>query len=296
MRLFRKSVDLSRATPRILTPADLPVVSRLLRDAPRRYYGLSSGDLVPLLEAQQGIGLELGQEICALAMLGWPIAATCWLRALALAEGVEVQAGVAALLAALRPVLAARDMQSLFYAGDEGSDGWLVPLLKQAGFGVETDVLVYEKRRLDWPTLGPERVQIRPAALVDLAEVLRLDQCCFEPQWVKDSLIMRDALAQGPYFMLAEQDGALLGYAYATTHFQGRLVHLVRIAVAPEQRGLGIGVRLLADLVGYAKQLPAHVLTLNTQAYNARAQRLYHWFGFRPTGEAQQVLRLGVRG
>lgn len=291
MRLFRKKLDLRQAHARLLTSADLNATARLLRDAPRRYYGLNGAALLALLEADQGLGFELDRTLCAVVVASWPVAHTCWLRALALAEGVELQLGVAALLDAFVPILHARGLHTLFYAGDEASDTWLVPLLKSLGFGLETEVLVYEKRRLASPDFGAQDVQVRPATLVDLAEVLRLDQRCFEPQWVKDSLILRDAIKQGPYFMLAEQCGSLLGYAYATTHFHGRLLHLVRIAVAPDQRGKGVGVRLLADLVAYAAQLPAHVITLNTQAYNLRAQRLYRWFGFRPTGETQHVLR-----
>ncbi|PDW00301.1 GNAT family N-acetyltransferase [Candidatus Viridilinea mediisalina] len=294
MRLFRKKLDLQRAQVRLLGVADLNTVSRLLRDAPRRYYGLSSGDLLALLEAHQGLGLELDHTLCAVVVAGWPFGTTCWLRALALADGVELERGVALLLEGLAPILHARGVQTVFYAGDEGSDSWLIPLLKHLGFTLETEVLVYEKRRLAAPALGAQHVQIRPATSVDLAEVLRLDQRCFEPQWVKDSLIIRDAIRQGPYFMLAEQHETLIGYAYATTHFNGRLVHLVRIAVAPELRGTGVGVRLLADLVDYAARLPAHVMTLNTQAYNLRAQHLYRWFGFRPTGEVQQVLRYTI--
>ena len=82
--------------------------------------------------------------------------------------------------------------------------------------------------------------------------------------------------------------------AFTTTHFGGRLVHLVRIAVLPAYRGKAIGVRLLADVVAYARSLGAESLTLNTQAHNAAAQRLYVWFGFRRTGEQQTVLRFDL--
>jgi ribosomal protein S18 acetylase RimI-like enzyme len=50
-------------------------------------------------------------------------------------------------------------------------------------------------------------------------------------------------------------------------------------------------VRLLAEVVGYARTLGAESITLNTQVHNATAQRLYEWFGFRRTGEQQTVLR-----
>jgi [ribosomal protein S18]-alanine N-acetyltransferase len=291
MRLFRKSFDLRLATSRSLDSADVTAVTRLLRDGARRYYNLSGGMLPDLLEAHQGMALAVGAEIYAFALVGWPVGATCWLRALAFAEGVEVRPALAGLLDGLHPVLAARGLHSVFYAGDENADGWLIPALHERGYQQETEVIVYEKQGLDIPAPGNPDVQVRPATSVDLAEVLSLDQCCFEPQWAKDDPMISDAIRQGPYFMLAERAGRLAGYAYATTHFGGRLVHLVRIAVAPEQRGAGIGVRLLADLVHFAAQQPAYTITLNTQAYNTSAQRIYHWFGFRTTGERQPILR-----
>ena len=39
---------------------------------------------------------------------------------------------------------------------------------------------------------------------------------------------------------------------------------------------------------------PGDLITLNTQAYNTAAQRLYEWFGFRRTGERQAILRLDL--
>jgi len=87
----------------------------------------------------------------------------------------------------------------------------------------------------------------------------------------------------------------VVGYAYATTHFGGRLVHLVRIAVEPTRRGQGVGVRLLADLTAFAQDSGASLITLNTQAYNRSAQRLYEWFGFHSTGERQIVLFCAIQ-
>ena len=50
----------------------------------------------------------------------------------------------------------------------------------------------------------------------------------------------------------------------------------------------------LADLVEFARARGADVVTLNTQAHNMPAQRLYEWFGFRRTGEQQTVLKYNL--
>lgn len=291
MWLFRKSLDLSRATTRPVAADDLTAVSRLLRDGGRRYYGLTGGDLPALLAAQHGVVLDAGGELWGVALISWPAGPTCWLRALALAEGVEARAGVEALVPALHRSLAARGIASVYYAGDEMAEGWLAPALAGLGYSADTEVVVYEKSNLAIPDGGNLDVQVRPVAPVDLAEVLRIDAACFEPQWTKDDTILGPAVEHGPYFVIAELDGEPAGYAYATTHFGGRLVHLVRIAVDPARRGRRIGVRLLADVVTYAEEVGASMVTLNTQAYNTGAQRIYRWFGFIATGERQSILR-----
>jgi ribosomal-protein-alanine N-acetyltransferase len=296
MWLFRKSLDLSRAAPRSVAADDLTAVSRLLRDGGRRYYGLAGSDLPILLGEGRGVALAADGELWGVAMVGWPAQSACWLRAVALAEGVEARPALALMLPALHQALAGRGLSRIYFAGDETTDGWLAPLLRAAGYQSDTEVIVYEKQDLDIPDGGNPAVAIRPVGPGDLAAVLRIDELCFEPQWQKDDTILAPAIEQGPYFVLAELAGEPVGYAYATAHFGGRLVHLVRIAVDPRRRGERVGVRLLADLVAFAEESGALTLTLNTQAYNTNAQRLYRWFGFAPTGERQIVLRCILQG
>jgi ribosomal protein S18 acetylase RimI-like enzyme len=86
-----------------------------------------------------------------------------------------------------------------------------------------------------------------------------------------------------------------VGYAYATSHFGGKLVHLVRIAALPQYQRKGVGARLLAEVIKFAQRQNADLVTLNTQSYNEHAQRLYRWFGFAPNGESQTVLRYDLQ-
>ncbi|MEI7770024.1 MAG: GNAT family N-acetyltransferase [Chloroflexales bacterium] len=291
MWLFRKSPNLNSANARLVCDDDLTKVSRLLRDGGRHYYGLSGSELTALLCAGQGVALSAGEDLLAVALVSWPAKETCWLRGLALAEGVDLRAGVDLLVPALHADLADRGVADIYYAGDEAVDIWLAPVLQAHGYTHATEVVVYEKRDLGIPDSGNPDVRVRAALGVDIAEVLRLDHACFEPQWMKDDMILGPAIAQGPLFLLAEIAESVVGYAYATSHFGGRLIHLVRIAVDPHQQGRQIGVRLLAAVTTFATSQGATMITLNTQAYNTHAQRLYRWFGFTPTGERQSILR-----
>ncbi len=287
---FRKPVDLKATTTRPSQPTDVTAVSHLFRAAGRRFLATTGSELYTAVEEGRAAILEFGSDILAVAALSKPIAHVVWLRALAISERLYPRDAIKLLTPALDQVARSHAITQIYYAGDEQTDQWLRAPLEAAGYHHQTDVVVYEKRGWEIPASGNPDVQVRPARAVDLAEVLRLDTRCFEPQWVKDEGILAPAIADGSFFVMAELDGQVVGYSYATSHFGGRLVHLVRIAVDPEQRGRGIGVRLLAEFVTYAAETGAGLLTLNTQAYNHHAQRLYRWFGFAPTGERQPVL------
>ncbi|HWQ15403.1 MAG TPA: GNAT family N-acetyltransferase, partial [Roseiflexaceae bacterium] len=204
------------------------------------------------------------------------------------------EAGVDALLAAYHARLRAAGVRHSYYSGSDTGDAWLRAALAARGYARHTEVVVYEKLRMDTPTAGSAAVQVRPARPADLAAILALDHTCFDPEWHKDRRAIAPALVNSPCFLVAEQGGALVGYAFVTSHYEGRLVHLVRIAVLPAHRSQGLGARLLAEVVAFARASRADALTLNTQVDNAPARRLYEWFGFRRTGERQTVLRLAL--
>jgi ribosomal protein S18 acetylase RimI-like enzyme len=294
MRFFRRTLDLSLATPREATSADLPAVSRLLSQSSHRFVGFAGANLPTLLAGATALLLTAGSEVWAAAIAGWPIESTTWIRGFALADGLPTGAAFDMLLPPFHALLRSRPLRRIYYAGDEAADIWVQPALQARGYVHDTDMVVYEKNELGVPARGNQEVRIRRAQAVDLPALLEVDRACFGPQWNKDESIIGASILDAPYFTVAEIDGRIIGYAFATSHLAGRLMHLVRIAVLPPYRGLSIGVRLLADVIEFARRRGVDMVTLNTQADNAAAQRLYEWFGFRRTGERQAVLRFDL--
>jgi ribosomal protein S18 acetylase RimI-like enzyme len=170
----------------------------------------------------------------------------------------------------------------------------VAPELERFGYVPDTMVVVYEKHDMSIPSYGDQEMFVRPARLSDLADLVSLDNRCFESHWTMNEPVFSAAILEPSFFMVAQVGSSAIGYAYATSHFGGRLVHLVRIAVDPAQRGNGIGARLLAEVITFARRQGADLVTLNTQSYNEQAQRLYRWFGFAPNGEYQTVLRFDL--
>jgi ribosomal-protein-alanine N-acetyltransferase len=294
MRFFRRTLDLALATPREATAADLTAVSRLFSQSSHRFVGFQSANLPTLLAGAPALLLASGNEIWAAALAGWRVETTTWIRGLALADGLTTGAAFDMLLPPFHALLRSHALDRVYYAGDEAADIWVQPALQARDYIHETDVVVYEKTTLDVPAQGNQAVRIRRAQAVDLPAVLEVDRACFDPQWNKDESVIGPSILEAPYFVIAELNGQVIGYAFATSHFAGRLMHLVRIAVLPQYRGQAIGVRLLADVVEFARVRGAELMTLNTQSYNTEAQRLYEWFGFRRTGERQAILRFDL--
>lgn len=291
MHLFRKTLDLNQAAVRSASEADYYRIGGLLRQAGRHYYGVSGGELPLLLATVPAVVLEAGEELWGAVVSGWRAEQATWLRCVALARGLDTTEAMLLLLPALHTELRQRRLRHIFYAGDETADAWLLPTLRQYGYVTDTTVVVYEKHALTIPARGNEQLQMRPAQASDLPTLVELDRHCFESHWTMHESTLHAAIQEHAFFAVGEMDGRIIGYTYATSHFGGRLVHLVRIAVDPRQRHQHIGTRLLAEVIVFAQQQRASLVTLNTQSYNERAQRLYRWFGFAPNGEYQTVLR-----
>jgi ribosomal protein S18 acetylase RimI-like enzyme len=296
MHLLRRAPDLSGAHIRLATSADLSRITRFLRDAEHRYYGLQGTEFAQLLEKVPTVIYETHLDMLAVAISGWQSRRATWLRGLALVRGLDISQGIDAVLSTLHETLQQSGLQHIFYVGDDTADIWLVPALRAYGYVKETTVIVYEKHDLDIPPLHTEDMLVRPAVLTDLPAIVELDEICFEAHWTKNQLTLNSAILEGMCFVVAVSDGQIVGYAYATSHFGGRLVHLVRLAVNPYQRRQGIGARLLSEVVLFAQRQHADMMTLNTQSYNEHAQRLYRWFGFVPNGEYQNVFRYDLGG
>jgi [ribosomal protein S18]-alanine N-acetyltransferase len=118
----------------------------------------------------------------------------------------------------------------------------------------------------------------------DLPAVLELEAALFgEEAWSREMLT--GELSQQPasrYYLVAEEDGALVGYAGLLA--AGAQADVVTIAVATGQWGRGIGSRLLAALLAEARRRGCAEIFLEVRADNLRAQRLYKWWGFTEIG------------
>ncbi len=95
---------------------------------------------------------------------------------------------------------------------------------------------------------------------------------------------MADRIAASHAWLVAEEDGEVVGYAYAA-RFHPRAAYRwsaeVSIYLAPEARGRGIGKRLVADLLDRLRAMGFVNAFGGTALPNPASERLLEAFGFK---------------
>jgi ribosomal-protein-alanine N-acetyltransferase len=118
----------------------------------------------------------------------------------------------------------------------------------------------------------------------DLDNVLGLELALFgEEAWSRQMLVGElDQQPASRYYLVAEEAGTIVGYAGLLA--AGGQADVLTIAVATGRWGHGIGSQLLANLLEEALRRGCTEIFLEVRADNARAQRLYRWWGFDDIG------------
>ncbi|MBI2955536.1 MAG: GNAT family N-acetyltransferase [Chloroflexi bacterium] len=176
-------------------------------------------------------------------------------------------------------------------------DDYSLYLALYARFGfIRLDEII-ELEQLRPPNLpSAPPVTIRKMLPADQPAVLAVDEAAFPWLWRNsDEEFSWYGEQHGVEIYVADPDGlGVVGYAGLT--IKGREGHLDRLAVAPGQQGLGFGAALLRFSVQRVAQAGVHRMALSTQSGNLRSQRLYRWFGFKPTFRTQKIYGFWLDG
>ncbi|WP_397534083.1 ribosomal protein S18-alanine N-acetyltransferase [Roseateles sp.] len=127
----------------------------------------------------------------------------------------------------------------------------------------------------------PRGLALRPMQIGDLDAVLDLEQRAYPFPWTRGNFI--DSLAAGYLAqVLHDAQGQLLGYFLAMPGVAE--MHLLNIAVEPQQQGQGHARRMLDALNALARQQRCEQIWLEVRLSNARAREVYQRYGYVETG------------
>lgn len=132
----------------------------------------------------------------------------------------------------------------------------------------------------------PEEIpfSIRPARAGDIAALHALEQRAFETDRLSPRRLRHWIGADNRVFLVAEQNGALLGYVLVLLRRGTRLARLYSLAVAASGRGRGLGRALLLAAEQAGLESGRLFMRLEVAATNAAAIGLYQQLGYRTFG------------
>lgn len=103
---------------------------------------------------------------------------------------------------------------------------------------------------------------------------------------------MNQTVAAGLPWIVGEQNGELLGYAYGS-NWSSRLAYSFSVEttvyVAPDQTGQGIGLALYAALLDRLRAIPKHVAIARIALPNSASVAVHEKLGFRKAGHFAEV-------
>jgi [ribosomal protein S18]-alanine N-acetyltransferase len=120
---------------------------------------------------------------------------------------------------------------------------------------------------------------VRRLAYSDLPAVVSIERRSFPTPWSLAMFVLELSKPSG-ICLAATADDELLGYLVCSRY--DRVWHLMNVAVAPDQRRLGVASRLIARLLEEAgREMP---FTLEVRVSNRVAIAMYERLGFRSAG------------
>ena len=125
-------------------------------------------------------------------------------------------------------------------------------------------------------------VIIRQATIKDVDEIYEIERLCFAEPWSKDALVYEFEENPRAFYVVAELDGQVGGYAGLWWILDEG--HITNVAVRPGFRNRKIGEGIISVLIDYTSAEGIRHHTLEVRRSNTPAINLYQKFGFEIEG------------
>lgn len=283
-------LDSETLTVRKLRRTDIAQVRRLLESSEYIHHRFSPEEAARLIALYPsvgafsagpgGLGRVLGGALRAFLIVNEMSPPSAWIGGfgVASAQSQRFASYLRLLLPHLVDLLRLRGVTNLYYSGADIDGDWLRAPLESNGFSLVSMLRAYDKTDFGVPAEGSRAIRLRPFRPDDAERLTELETLCFDPLWRHDARAFLEAAHAYPYFVIAEDGTGIAGYQYNVVDM--KVGYLVRIAVHPRAWGRGVGTRLMAEAIHYFEREGVWKIVLNTEEDNARAHRLYEWFGF----------------
>ena len=121
-----------------------------------------------------------------------------------------------------------------------------------------------------------------------MAQVAPIERAVFSDPWSERDL--NDCVQTGVPFLVAVQNGAIIGYVIA--HHALDEAEILNLGVAPTRQREGVGHALVQEVLARLRRLGVATVFLEVRESNAAARRLYAALGFAHVGRRRDYYRL----
>jgi [ribosomal protein S18]-alanine N-acetyltransferase len=116
----------------------------------------------------------------------------------------------------------------------------------------------------------------------DIASVYEVEKASFPTPWSMDAFESELASNHLAHYIVIEVNDTIVGYGGFWSIIDE--AHITNIAINPSYRGKKLGEYLVKNLMEFAIELGAEMMTLEVRISNIVAQNLYKKFGFEEKG------------
>lgn len=133
-----------------------------------------------------------------------------------------------------------------------------------------------------------ENILLRRMTFEDAPKIFEIEKECFSEPWSEKAL--KDSLAnRNSYFTVSEINGEIIGYA--GMYFALGEGYMYNIAVKSDFRNLGVGRRIIENMIGFCKEKKLEFLSLEVRKSNYKAIKLYKNMDFCEVGMRRNFYR-----
>ncbi|MGN9758933.1 N-acetyltransferase family protein [Streptomyces sp. SD31] len=125
---------------------------------------------------------------------------------------------------------------------------------------------------------------MRGVTEADLPELLRVDREVFPEEPYPYFVLRQHFDAHGDRFLVLDDGECLHGYVLFVNSSDGYVCWVLSLAVSADQRGRGLGKRLMLEVLRQLRRERVHEVRLTVEPTNAAAIQLYRSLGFSTEG------------
>lgn len=137
-------------------------------------------------------------------------------------------------------------------------------------------------------------IEIVKAKVSDIKRIIEIEELSYSDPWPREIFMVDYLFNSSSEYFVAKMQGKIVGFI--GIWYEGKKLHVINVAVHPDERGKGIGTNLLLFAINLAKELGYEAVYLEARKSNVSAQRLYRKLGFKEKEELKGYYQDGEDG